>query len=93
MNADELLLMGQADIVARLGLGSIEKWQDVLHQSAPQLVMELIRNFIPNAEYENFLDQPMQEQIVQLREAAVSKVREVLDPIQLAQQNLLSGIA
>ena len=63
------------------------------HQSAPQLVMELIRNFIPNAEYENFLDQPMQEQIVQLREAAVSKVREVLDPIQLAQQNLLSGIA
>jgi hypothetical protein len=35
----------------------------------------------------------MQEQIVQLREAAVGKVREVLDPIQLAQQNLLSGIA
>jgi hypothetical protein len=85
--------MNQADIVARLGLGTIEKWQDVLHQSAPQLVMELIRNFIPTAEYENFLEQPMQEQIVQLREAAVSKVREVLDPIQLAQQNLLSGIA
>ena len=93
MSADELLLMGQADIVARLGLGTIEKWQDVLHQAAPQLVMELIRNFIPNVDYDNFLDQPMQEQIVQLREAAVSKVREVLDPIQLAQQNLLSGIA
>jgi hypothetical protein len=93
MNADELLLMGQADIVARLGLGTIEKWQDVLHQSAPQLVMELIRNFIPNVDYDNFLDQPMQEQIIQLREAAVSKVREVLDPIQLAQQNLLSGIS
>jgi hypothetical protein len=93
MNADELLLMGQADIVARLGLGTIEKWQDVLHQSAPQLVMELIRTFVTNAEYQNFLDQPMQEQIVQLRDAAVGKVREVLDPIQLAQQNLLSGIS
>jgi hypothetical protein len=55
--------------------------------------MELVRNFIPNADYQNFLDQPMQDQIVQLRDAAVGKVREVLDPIQLAQQNLLSGIA
>jgi hypothetical protein len=55
--------------------------------------MELIRNFIPNVDYNAFLEQPMQDQIIQLREAAVSKVREVLDPIQLAQQNLLSGIA
>ena len=55
--------------------------------------MELIRNYVSNAEYDNFLDQSMQDQIVQLREAAVGKVREVLDPIQLAQQNLLSGIS
>jgi hypothetical protein len=55
--------------------------------------MELVRTFEPNAEYQTFLEQPMQDQIIQLRDAAVGKVREVLDPIQLAQQNLLSGIA
>jgi vacuolar-type H+-ATPase subunit D/Vma8 len=92
MNADDLLLMNSSDIIARIGLGMIEKWQDVLHQSAPQLIMELIRKFEPTAEYRTFLDQPIQDQITQLNELAVSRVSETLDPIQRAQQDLINGI-
>jgi hypothetical protein len=92
INADELLLMSNADILARLASGSVEKWQDVLHNSGPQLIMELIRDFIPTEGAERFLDQPMSEQITQLRAKAAEKIAVTLDPIQQAQQTLLNGI-
>jgi hypothetical protein len=92
INADELLLMSNADILARLASGSVEKWQDVLHNSGPQLIMELIRDFIPSEGAERFLDQPMSDQIAQLRAKAAEKIAVVLDPIQQAQQTLLNGI-
>jgi hypothetical protein len=92
INADELLLMSNADILARLASGSVEKWQDVLHNSGPQLIMELIRDFIPSEGAERFLDQPMSDQITQLRAKAAEKIAVVLDPIQQAQQTLLNGI-
>jgi len=92
INADELLLMSNADILARLASGSVEKWQDVLHNSAPQLIMELIRDFIPTEGTQRFLDLPMSEQIAQLRAKAAEKIAVVLDPIQQAQQTLLNGI-
>jgi hypothetical protein len=74
INADELLLMSNADILARLASGSVEKWQDVLHNSGPQLIMELIRDFIPTEGAERFLDLPMSEQITQLRAKAAEKI-------------------
>jgi hypothetical protein len=92
INADELLLMSNADILARLASGSVEKWQDVLHNSGPQLIMELIRDFIPTEGAQRFLDQPMSDQITQLRAKAAEKIAVVLDPIQQAQQTLLNGI-
>jgi hypothetical protein len=92
INADELLLMSNADILARLASGSVEKWQDVLHNSGPQLIMELIRDFIPTDGAERFLDLPMSEQITQLRAKAAEKIAVTLDPIQQAQQTLLNGI-
>ena len=92
INADELLLMSNADILARLTSGSVEKWQDVLHNSGPQLIMELIRDFIPTEGSERFLDLPMSEQIAQLRAKAAEKIAVTLDPIQQAQQTLLNGI-
>ena len=92
INADELLLMSNADILARLASGSVEKWQDVLHNSGPQLIMELIRDFIPTEGAERFLDLPMSEQIAQLRAKAAEKIAVTLDPIQQAQQTLLNGI-
>jgi hypothetical protein len=92
INADELLLMSNADILARLASGSVEKWQDVLHNSGPQLIMELIRDFIPTEGTQRFLDQPMSDQIAQLRAKAAEKIAVVLDPIQQAQQTLLNGI-
>jgi hypothetical protein len=92
INADELLLMSNADILARLASGSVEKWQDVLHNSGPQLIMELIRDFIPTEEAPRFLDLPMSEQITQLRAKAAEKIAVTLDPIQQAQQTLLNGI-
>ncbi len=93
INTDELLLMSSADIVARIANGTVEKWQDVLHHSAPQLVMELIRNYIPTEEAPRFIDLPFNEQVSALRLIAAEKVREQLDPIQQAQRELLNGIA
>lgn len=92
INADELLLMSNADILARLASGSVEKWQDVLHNSGPQLIMELIRDFIPVDGAERFLELPMSEQITRLRAKAAEKIAVVLDPIAQAQQTLLNGI-
>jgi hypothetical protein len=92
INADELLLMSNADILARLASGSVEKWQDVLHNSGPQLIMELIRDYIATEEAPRFLDLPMSEQITQLRAKAAEKIAVTLDPIQQAQQTLLNGI-
>jgi hypothetical protein len=92
INADELLLMSNADILARLASGTVEKWQDVLHNSGPQLIMELIRDFIPTEGAERFLDLPMSEQITQLRAKAAEKIAVTLDPIAQAQQTLLNGI-
>jgi hypothetical protein len=92
INADELLLMSNADILARLASGTVEKWQDVLHNSGPQLIMELIRDFIPTEGAQRFLDQPMSDQIAQLRAKAAEKIAVTLDPIAQAQQTLLNGI-
>ena len=90
--ADELLLMSSVDITTRIANGTIEKWQDVLHQSAPQLIMELIRTHIPTADAPMFIDLPMQDQINKLNELAASRVRIQLDPIAQAQATLLNGI-
>ena len=92
INADELLLMSNADVLARLANGTVEKWQDVLHNSAPQLVMELIRDYIPTEEFPTFLSLPMSEKITQLRAKAAEKIAVTLDPIAQAQQTLLNGI-
>jgi hypothetical protein len=92
VNADELLLMSNADVLARLASGTVEKWQDVLHNSSPQLVMELMRDYIPTADAPKFFDLPMSEQIAQLRAKAAEKIATTLDPIAQAQQTLLNGI-
>jgi hypothetical protein len=92
INADELLLMSNADVLARLASGTVEKWQDVLHNSAPQLIMELIRDFIPSEGQPSFLSLPMSDKIRLLQEKAAEKIRVQLDPIAQAQQTLLNGI-
>jgi hypothetical protein len=92
VNADELLLMNSADIAVRIANGTIEKYQDVIHHSAPQLIMELIRNHVPTSEAPRFIDLPMNEQVSQLNQLASNKIAVQLDPIQQAQQELLNGI-
>ena len=92
INADELLLMSSADIVARIANGTVERYQDVIHHSAPQLIMELIRNFIPTETAQRFIDLPMGEQVAALNRLASDRVAVKLDPIQQAQQDLLNGL-
>jgi len=92
LNADELLLMSNADIALRVANGTVEKWQDVLHNSAPQLVMEIEREYVPTEEAPTLFDIPLQEQIELLKSKAISKVTETFDPIQQARQQLLDGI-
>jgi hypothetical protein len=92
LNADELLLMNSADIALRVANGTIEKYQDVIHHSAPQLIMELIRNHIPTEGAQRFIDLPMAEQIAALNRLASDRIAVQLDPIQQAQQELLNGL-
>jgi hypothetical protein len=92
LEADELLLMSSADIIARVANGSIEKWQDVLHYSAPQLIMYLIRNHIATPEAPRFIDLPMNDKVSLLKQLAVSKIVEQLDPIEQIRQDLLNGV-
>jgi hypothetical protein len=54
--------------------------------------MQLIREFEPTADYENFLDQPMQEQIIQLNQLASNKVYETLDPIEVANNKMIAMV-
>jgi hypothetical protein len=84
--------MNSADIIARVANGSIEKWQDVLHYSAPQLIMYLIRNHIPTPEAPRFIDLPMNDKVSMLKQLAVSKIAEQLDPIEQIRQDLLNGV-
>lgn len=92
MSADELFLMNSADIAMRLANGTIEKWQDVLHSSAPQLVMELVRTFVPTQDAESFFDLSLQEQIQALTDLAVSKVTDVKDPLTRAANDIIAAI-
>jgi hypothetical protein len=91
--ADELLLMNSADIALRVANGTVEKWQDVLHNSAPQLIMELMREYVRTEDIPTFYDLPLQDQINLLRDKAVSKVTEQLDPFTQAQRIILNGNA
>lgn len=71
--ADDLLTMPSADIALRVANGTIEAWRDVLHHSAPQLIQELMREFAPTEEYNEFLDLPINEQVDALIEKAQSR--------------------
>lgn len=92
MAADELFLMSSADIALRIANGTVEKWQDVLHNSSPQLIMELIRNHVATEEAPTFFALPLQEQIRLLRDLAVEKVVEVRDPLTNAAQGLINNL-
>jgi hypothetical protein len=91
--ADKLLTLSSADILARLSNGTIEKYQDVLHNSAPQLIMMLEGTFTPTAEYSTFFDQPLEMQIEQLEAAAVAELAEEKDPLQRVIDGLLGANA
>lgn len=90
--ADDILLMSSADIVNRISNGTIEKWQDVLHQSAPQLIMQLMREHIPTELNPTYLSLPLSEQITLLNELSSTRVNVTLDPIAEAQKALINGI-
>lgn len=88
--ADKILTLSNADIIARIANGTIEKWQDVLHTSAPQLIMMLEGTFVPTAEYPTFFDQPIQDQVAQLEDAAAAEIAERKDPIEEVVNRLLN---
>lgn len=89
VNADAMLTLSQADAIALIANGTYEKWQAVVHNSAPQLIMGLMRNFKPTAEAETFLELPMDEKLAQLKQAAIDTLANVGDPLQQAQNTLL----
>lgn len=91
MAADNLFLMTQQDIALKIANGTIEKWQDVLHNSAPQLIAELMRNFVKTTDADSFLMLPLDDQINQLVELAKSKVPASANSRQSVITELLNG--
>jgi len=90
VEADQLLMLSQNDIISRINSGIVEKWQDVLHQSAPQLIMELMRLHVPTDLAPEFFDLPMTDQIAALESLAKSKLAEIGDPVQQIQAAILA---
>ena len=54
--------------------------------------MGLMRKHIETEDARTFFDLPMQTQIDQLKQAATDTIREQLDPIQVAANQLLNGL-
>lgn len=88
--ADKILTLSSADIMARLANGTIEKYQDVLHTSAPQLIQMLVGTWTPTELYPTFFDQPIELQVAQLEEAAAAEIAERKDPLETVVNNLLN---
>jgi hypothetical protein len=86
--ADKILTLSSADIIARIANGTIEKYQDILHTSAPQLIAMLDGTFEPSELYPTFFDQPIADQVAQLEQAAKDELIEVGDPITIQMQRL-----
>jgi hypothetical protein len=89
VNADKMLTMNPADTIAMVANGTYEKWELLLHNSAPQLIMQLIRNHAPTVDAESFLDLPMDTKLEQLKQIAIASLSDVGDPITNAQNALL----
>ena len=68
LETDKLLTMSPEDIAMRLSNGSIEQWQDVLHNAGLQLIDSLVRS------NENFFEQEFLVQQEQLIQAAKDSV-------------------
>ena len=90
--ADRLILMTPQEIALRVANGTVEKWQDVLHSSAPQLIAELMRDFEATEQYDSFLMLPLNEQITALEELARAKVPATANPRQQVINELRNGI-
>ena len=88
--ADKILTLSSADIIARLANGTIEKYQDVLHTSAPQLIQMLVGTWTPTELYPTFFDQPIELQVAQLEDAAAAEIAERKDPMQAVVDSLLN---
>jgi hypothetical protein len=91
MDADELLLMPESSIIALVANGTYEKWQVVVHNSAPQLIKQLMRSHVATEQFPTFLDLPMDEKIAALKQAAIETIGNVDDPITQAQMTLLAN--
>jgi len=84
MAADNLMPFNNETIAAKVERGVAEKWQEILHDQAFNLVQEVI------SEVPNYLTLPMGEQIDLLKAKAQSKV-----PVQQGDDlatRLLSGL-
>jgi len=67
---DRLLTLSNADIQAKLATGTVEKWEEILHTSAPNFVIELSSTYDPTPEIDNFFAQDMAVQKAKLIEKA-----------------------
>lgn len=76
--ADRLLTLSQEDIRLAIGGGGAQKWQGILHNSAPSLLAALIR------ENNDFLDQDLQVQIDALEQSAKDIADEAAKEVQKA---------
>jgi hypothetical protein len=78
--ADRLVSMAQNDITQKIVLGTVAKWESILHDSIAAFISELERTFEPTEEIPSFWQLPTSEQVRLLHDMAKAKAEEVAPP-------------
>lgn len=98
VETDRLLTLTQPEIEVKQSKGTIEKWEEILHTSAPFFVQELIKSFNPTCKAEagecvdTFFTQPLEVQKKQLIDLAKARANEIQAATPQLQQGLIRQI-
>lgn len=86
VSADRLLSMSSDEANIKETKGTVERWEIILHDSAINLVEQLLM------EDDKFFDKDLSEQIAMLQQKAKDLAASIVTTSQLNQQNLISAI-
>jgi len=101
VETDRLLTLNNADIQLKLNMGTIEKWEEILHTSAPVFVNQLAKSFNPTCKagedacLDTFFAQDIDIQKQELIKLAKARANEIAaakpNPTATAINGILNG--
>lgn len=98
VETDRLLTLTQPEVEVKQSKGTIEKWEEILHTSAPYFVQELIKSFNPTCKAEagecvdTFFTQDLETQKKQLIKLAQDRAKEIEAAQPKPQEGLIRSI-